>query len=395
MAESFNPYYKWLGIPPEETPPNHYRLLGLRLFEPDREVIAAAADRQMAHVQTYKTGKYAQLSQQILNEISAARVVLLNAAKKQQYDESLQAELGEEDFEDVAEEEEPVDFALASTPPSYVRARRPAWWQNPVGLIVLLCCLGLPIGLLVFLSSIEPQPVAKNNPPAKASPQPSKPAKTMKQQPTSPTNPLARVSSPNDPLPPIQPRKLPEFQRGETIDLLKQIDPEEHAVVGGWQKDAQGRLVSPSFDRPRLLLPIEPPAEYELRVAAERIEGSNALKIGLVSSENQFGAIFDAYEDGDISGLHLINEIGANRNETHHRGTIFTGDHSVEIRCTVYRSGVHVSYDDQEMLHWQGDSSELSLWQGWDVQDSKKLFLGSLESSYRFESIELTPLKSK
>ena len=34
MAE-FNAYHKWLGIPPEEQPPNHYRLLGIALFEKD------------------------------------------------------------------------------------------------------------------------------------------------------------------------------------------------------------------------------------------------------------------------------------------------------------------------------------------------------------------------
>ena len=27
MADDFNPYHVWLGIPPEEQPANHYRLL--------------------------------------------------------------------------------------------------------------------------------------------------------------------------------------------------------------------------------------------------------------------------------------------------------------------------------------------------------------------------------
>jgi hypothetical protein len=26
----FNPYHRWLGIPPDEPPPTHYRLLGLK-----------------------------------------------------------------------------------------------------------------------------------------------------------------------------------------------------------------------------------------------------------------------------------------------------------------------------------------------------------------------------
>jgi hypothetical protein len=96
MSEDFDPYRKWMGIPPEEQPPNHYRLLGIPLFEHDPDVIDNAADRQMAHVRTYQTGKYSRLSQQILNELSAAKVCLLVPDKKQAYDEQLRAALQQE-----------------------------------------------------------------------------------------------------------------------------------------------------------------------------------------------------------------------------------------------------------------------------------------------------------
>jgi hypothetical protein len=90
MAERFDPYYKWLGIPPKDQPPNHYRLLGLELFESDPEVIDAAANRQMAYVHEAATGEYFKESQRILNELAAARRCLLDAQKKAAYDETLQ-----------------------------------------------------------------------------------------------------------------------------------------------------------------------------------------------------------------------------------------------------------------------------------------------------------------
>lgn len=34
MPEPFDPYSEWLGIAPEEQPPDHYRLLGIAPFEP-------------------------------------------------------------------------------------------------------------------------------------------------------------------------------------------------------------------------------------------------------------------------------------------------------------------------------------------------------------------------
>ena len=93
MTDGFDPYYKWLGIGPEEQPPHHYRLLGLRPLEADADVIEAAADRQMAHLQTYRTSKHAALSQKLLNEVSAARGCLLDPARKAAYDAALRARL--------------------------------------------------------------------------------------------------------------------------------------------------------------------------------------------------------------------------------------------------------------------------------------------------------------
>ncbi len=89
----FDPYHKWLGIPPAEQPPNHYRLLGITPFESDPDVIDAAANRQMAFIQGCATGPHTAASQKLLNELAAARVCLLNPAKKAAYDEALRAKL--------------------------------------------------------------------------------------------------------------------------------------------------------------------------------------------------------------------------------------------------------------------------------------------------------------
>ena len=93
MSADFDPYYKWLGIAPEEQPPNHYRLLAIRLYEHDSDVIANAADRQMSHIRSFQSGQYSAISQRILNEISAARICLLSEKKKAAYDAQLRKAL--------------------------------------------------------------------------------------------------------------------------------------------------------------------------------------------------------------------------------------------------------------------------------------------------------------
>lgn len=93
MADTFDPYYLWLAIPPVEQPPNHYRLIGVKTLEANLDAISHACDQRMAHLRTFQCGKHAAASQKLLNEISATSVVLLNADKKSVYDEQLRRQL--------------------------------------------------------------------------------------------------------------------------------------------------------------------------------------------------------------------------------------------------------------------------------------------------------------
>ncbi|MCL4204935.1 MAG: formylglycine-generating enzyme family protein [Pirellulaceae bacterium] len=89
MTDHFDPYHRWLGIPPKHQPADHYRLLGLERFEDDLEVIVDAAERQMTHVRRYALGPSQLLSQEILNELAAAQACLMDRVQKARYDEDL------------------------------------------------------------------------------------------------------------------------------------------------------------------------------------------------------------------------------------------------------------------------------------------------------------------
>jgi hypothetical protein len=93
MDERFDPYYVWLSIPPKDQPPNHYRLLGVELFETDADVIERAADRQRTYLRQHQNGPHGKQSQQLLNEVSKALLCLLNPKDKAAYDQQLKAKL--------------------------------------------------------------------------------------------------------------------------------------------------------------------------------------------------------------------------------------------------------------------------------------------------------------
>jgi hypothetical protein len=88
MSE-FDPYHQWLGIPVTARPISKYRLLAIEDFESDKGVISAAAEQRTIYLRTMQSGEHAVLVAELLNEVSRARVTLLNAVQKAEYDEEL------------------------------------------------------------------------------------------------------------------------------------------------------------------------------------------------------------------------------------------------------------------------------------------------------------------
>ena len=82
-------YERWFGIARQNCPPDHYSLLGIARFESDVEAIQQAADARMMQLREHQLGKYRKESQQLLNEIAAARLCLLTDHEKRAYDARL------------------------------------------------------------------------------------------------------------------------------------------------------------------------------------------------------------------------------------------------------------------------------------------------------------------
>lgn len=125
MTRPFDAYHVWLGIPPGEQPPDHYRLLGIPPFEPDPDVIEQAAERQTAFLRQMETGPHRETAQHILQEIAQARATLLNPATRGTYDEVLR-HLKEGRISTSTP-------ASASAPPSGMPRSMPSPLEGPAG----------------------------------------------------------------------------------------------------------------------------------------------------------------------------------------------------------------------------------------------------------------------
>ncbi len=89
MSGRFDPYHAWLNIPPHEQPPHYYRLLTLRLFEPDPAVIEAAANDAIARVQYFAGLPGGEYAPQMLAQLAQAGRCLLDPVSRHAYDQQL------------------------------------------------------------------------------------------------------------------------------------------------------------------------------------------------------------------------------------------------------------------------------------------------------------------
>lgn len=94
MSNPSDHYHKWLGISPDEYPPNHYRLLGIADFESDQDVIRNAADQRMVFLRTIHHPEELAVAQELLNQVAKAKICLLSDEQKREYDTSIQDSAG-------------------------------------------------------------------------------------------------------------------------------------------------------------------------------------------------------------------------------------------------------------------------------------------------------------
>ncbi|MEQ8789364.1 MAG: hypothetical protein RIC55_23930 [Pirellulaceae bacterium] len=416
MSETFDPYYKWLGIPPEEQPPDHYRLLAIRRFESDPDVIDAAAEQRMTLLRNRQSGRYAAESQKLLNELSAARGCLLDAQRRGAYDAQLQRATGEvplaapniatgrepgiaplpvaplaSPLDDLPSSDLPIVDPLATSPSPhagyYAPPKTPTAWPMLVAvgglgvLLVGISVLALGLGFHFLSGQSDERPSSLT----------SKPATSVRREETPPMPPPAVKPTPieNTPTAPVVAENTPPTSAA--VDLLKQIDVDRDSVNGEFYFE-DGALIVPEMRIAHLELADPPPSNYRLELLAQRLTEGGSLNVGLVCGDSEVAMVFDAFNP-KVSGLNLLDRRSADRNQSTKRGTTFDDDLPHRIVCTVRPGEIHVTCDGEQLVDWQGDTSRLQFDQRfWQVRNHQRLRIVSWSSSFRILQWRLTEL---
>lgn len=393
MSEVFDPYYIWLGIPPEEQPPHYYRLLGLRAFETNAEAIGHAADQRMTLLRTFQTGKHTAESQRLLNEVASARVTLLNPDKKAAYDQQLQTWL-------AAVATPPPLHPRAAVPPDNVPSAWPLEVERPARrtrtrrrLPLLLGAIAVAVTATVgaiFWAGKPPDPeLGHSTSGTEHPPPPTASGKT-------PSGNHGGASSENASGRQPAPGVAEATAVSETdslvavIDLLALIDPQAHAVRGRWRKE-DGALAA-GMGTSLLQIPFAPPDEYDLSLTAEHVGGQSGIYLGVVAGGRHFLVLIDGYlTSGGVAGIELLDGELALRNAAQRQGLFLPRSQPFTLTYRIRKNGLTVERDGEPIFAWQGDYARCSTRAIWTVPDPRRLALALANAEYRFTAITISP----
>ena len=177
---------------------------------------------------------------------------------------------------------------------------------------------------------------------------------------------------------------------GQTVNLLKLVDPKFDVIRGKWAL-SDGTLKSlPADHSPnRIQIRYAPGKEYDLRIVVERIGGRPALVIGLVMGGRQFTVDLDGWDSGDLAGISSIDGKTGENNETSRRGTLLTNRVDCTVDCAVREGHVVVKVDGKKIIDWRGSPDRLSLWSGWKMPEPRALFLGCWGSEFHIKKLTI------
>jgi hypothetical protein len=136
MLPEFDPYQQWLGISLDQRPADHYALLGLDRFEADPQKILHAFENRMLHLRSKQSGPRGNFAPQLLNEITQAKICLLDANSRKEYDQSLLAS---------------ESIAIESAEETPVRGNDPARKKITATKMITLILMGVIVGIVVTL----------------------------------------------------------------------------------------------------------------------------------------------------------------------------------------------------------------------------------------------------
>jgi len=440
MSESrFDAYHELLGIPPAEQPPNHYRLIGISLFENTASVIERAADRQMAHLRNFQVGKHSAESQRLLTAVSKARRVLLSDSDRAAYDVQLRKALQPQPAPQPVvrpasiQQTTPLPVEARTVPSNtYSKSLSPAIPTSsnsfsPVvlgaiaagALVVVLLFAGIAIrsamrpkppaveiavGVPPTPVTVPEQPTVTPRLPLPPAPQlqlPDPPAPLPPQLPvTAPEPPVEVVVSLSEqpaevaPIPTPEPVMEPKQKRepleiNTWVDLLPLIELDHDLVCGDWFPEPGNRLRVASYKYSRIRLPIIlSQCSYDFEIEFEVGKDQDDMHLVLPVGDKNVMAVTDAYHFRSYTYLDRVagKEAHENPSAVHRNLLMPNRRHQIQLNVRLRGDLANVTYslNGRKEYAYEGPYADLQVAPYWGIATKTQPALAVYETPATF-----------
>jgi putative intracellular protease/amidase len=169
--------------------------------------------------------------------------------------------------------------------------------------------------------------------------------------------------------------------------LLPDIDASRGALAGEWRKTGNGLTVSAATSG-RLVLPVTPLGEYDLRASFTRRTGKASIGFVVVQGGRQVAFELDAWGQ-HLAGFQNINGRSIQQNPTRRENVALENNRRYTMTVEVRRDSIRGLLDGREIANYRTTGTDLALSDFWTMPDSRAMALLAWESETTFHTVDL------
>ena len=189
----------------------------------------------------------------------------------------------------------------------------------------------------------------------------------------------------------------PAALAGPWRDVLQDVDPAKHAVAGEWLKTAT-RLGAAGASASRIVIPVAPNGDYEIKIDFVRKNGENDINFILPLGATAV-AVTLSHRSGMAAGLSLVDGKLCHENVTRSPGKLANNHrHSLYVRVIARGEDAEISakLNGKRLVRWSGPQKSLTVPRDCRMPRMSALGLGvGRGTTAMFYSVKLRMLSGK
>jgi len=179
----------------------------------------------------------------------------------------------------------------------------------------------------------------------------------------------------------------PESNRWTDLIARCESRHTSEAIDGDWTK-RNGELLVSGHSGSRMILPFEPPKEYDLEVQFTRRRGTDSIAVMIAADTGQATFEVDAWRN-HLAGFQNIDGESLRDNSTRVEHVQIQNGKQYTLLVKVRHDRIEGYLDSKLLVTYRGDPDRLSLWEGWDLGETSSIGIGAYKGTVTFHRIRI------